>query len=115
VTIPKRFSLGIRDMYAMQPRLEQPRGRRALRTLEMTRFRAAFDLLLLRAQIGMAPKATADWWTRLQEVSPEERNRMVEQLERAHGQQGGREEGEAGETDNGPRRRRRRRRPAGPA
>ncbi len=115
VTIPKRFSMGIRDMYAMQPRLEQPRGRRALRTLEMTRFRAAFDLLLLRAQIGMAPKATADWWTRLQEVGPEERERMVEKLERAHGSGGAPEGGEAGEEGTGPRRRRRRRRPAGPA
>ena len=116
VTIPKRFSLGIRDMYAMQPRLEQPRGRRALRTLEMTRFRAAFDLLLLRAQIGMAPRATADWWTRLQEVSPEERSRMIDQLERSQqGQQSSRQSSDSADADTGPRRRRRRRRPAGPA
>ncbi len=42
-------------MFALQPRLEHPRGRRALRVLEHPRFRAAYDLLLLRAQLGLAP------------------------------------------------------------
>jgi poly(A) polymerase len=51
VTIPRRVALGVREMYALQPRLEQPRGRRALRLLEQPRFRAGFDLLLLRAAI----------------------------------------------------------------
>ena len=69
VTIPKRFSLGVRDMFALQPRLEHPRGRRALRLLEQPRFRAAYDLLLLRAQLGLAPRRLAQWWTRLQEVA----------------------------------------------
>ncbi|NBR17250.1 MAG: polynucleotide adenylyltransferase PcnB, partial [Gammaproteobacteria bacterium] len=45
VAIHRRFILGVRDMFALQPRLETPRGRRALRTLEHPRFRAAFDLL----------------------------------------------------------------------
>jgi poly(A) polymerase len=31
ISIPKRFTLGVREMFASQPRLEQPRGRRALR------------------------------------------------------------------------------------
>ena len=58
-------------MYALQPRLEQPRGKRALRLLEQPRFRAAFDLLALRAQLGLAPPEIAAWWTQLQEVAPE--------------------------------------------
>ena len=56
ISIPKRFSLGVREMFAAQPRLEQPRGRRALRMLEQPRFRAGFDLLLLRAEMGLAPR-----------------------------------------------------------
>jgi poly(A) polymerase len=67
-------------MFALQPRLEHPRGRRALRLLEHPRFRAAYDLLLLRAQYGLAPEDMAKWWTRLQEVSPEERGRMADAL-----------------------------------
>jgi poly(A) polymerase len=119
VTIPKRFSLGIRDMFGMQPRLEQPRGRRALRTLELPKFRAAYDLLVLRAKIGMASPATAEWWTRLQDVTPEQRAHMIDQLERSQANapeqeaSGGSEEG--GSSSGGRRRRPRRRRPAGGA
>jgi poly(A) polymerase len=85
LTIPKRFSLGVREMFALQPRLEHPRGRRALRVLEHPRFRAAYDLLLLRAQYGLAPDDKAKWWTRLQEVSVEERGRMADELGREGG------------------------------
>jgi poly(A) polymerase len=104
VAIPKRFSLGVREMFALQPRLEHPRGRRALRLLEHPRFRAAYDLLLLRAQFGLAPAEMARWWTRVQEASSEERGRMADAL--------------AGETrapGPAPRRGRRRRRRPGSA
>jgi poly(A) polymerase len=77
ILIPRRFSLGLREMFALQPRLEHPRGRRALRVLEHPRFRAAYDLLLLRVQAGLAQQERADWWTRLQEVSPAEREQMT--------------------------------------
>lgn len=80
VALPKRFALGLRDMFALQPRLEQPRGRRALRLLEQPRFRAAYDLLLLRAGVGLASAEVAAWWTRLQEASPEEQGRLCENL-----------------------------------
>jgi len=80
ITLPKRFSLGMREMFALQPRLEHPRGRRALRALEHPRFRAAYDLLLLRAEFGMASTEIAQWWTTIQEVSSEERARMADSL-----------------------------------
>jgi poly(A) polymerase len=112
VAIPKRFSLGVREMFGLQPRLEHPRGRRALRVLEHPRFRAAYDLLLLRAQYGLASNEMAQWWTRIQEVSLEERGQMADSLT-----------GQAQRTDSPPRsggggsgggrRRRRRHRPSG--
>jgi len=80
IAIPKRFALGVREMFALQPRLEHPRGRRALRVLEHPRFRAAYDLLLLRAQFGLAPAEMAAWWTRLQAASAEERGRLADAL-----------------------------------
>ena len=107
ISIPKRFSLGVREMFALQPRLEHPRGRRALRVIEHPRFRAAYDLLLLRAQLGLASGDVAQWWTRIQEVSPEEQARMADELTG----QPQRPEGPR----RGGRRRRRRRRPAGSA
>jgi poly(A) polymerase len=103
MSIPRRFSLGVREMFALQPRLEHPRGRRALRVIEHPRFRAAYDLLLIRAQHGLAPREIAEWWTRIQEVNSEERARMADSLAPQGGppRQGG--------ARRGPRRRRRRR------
>jgi len=77
VTIPKRIALGVREMFALQPRLEHPRGKRALRLLEQPRFRAAFDLLLLRASLGLASQEIATWWTALQEGDPARREEMA--------------------------------------
>ena len=109
ISLPKRFSLGMREMFALQPRLEHPRGRRALRVIEHPRFRAAYDLLLLRAEYGLASAEIAQWWTRVQEVSPEERGRMADALT------GQAQRLEGGAPRRGGRRRRRRRGPSSPA
>jgi poly(A) polymerase len=85
VTIPRRVALGVREMYALQPRLEQPRGKRALRLLEQPRFRAAFDLLELRARLGLAPAEIASWWARLQEVAPAARLTLIDSLAKPRG------------------------------
>jgi len=76
VSIPKRFSLQMREIWNMQHRLEQ-RGKRALRLLERPRFRAAYDFLLLRAESGEADMALAEWWTLIQDVSEEKRIEMA--------------------------------------
>lgn len=104
VTIPKRFSLGVRDMFAMQPQLEHPRSRRVLRLIEQPRFRAAFDLLLLRAKVGMAQQELVDWWSALQTADPQQRQDMALALEAARGHRGG----AGGEGEGGKPRRRRR-------
>jgi poly(A) polymerase len=101
MSIPRRFSLGVREMFALQPRLEHPRGRRSLRVIEHPRFRAAYDLLLLRAQHGLAPREIADWWTRIQEVSADERGHMADALSPNTGPP------RSGGARRGPRRRRR--------
>ena len=70
----------MREMFALQPRLEHPRGRRALRVIEHPRFRAAYDLLLLRAEFGMALGRDRPLVDPVQEVSSEERGRMADAL-----------------------------------
>jgi poly(A) polymerase len=80
VSIPRRIALGVREMYALQPRLEFPRGKRVLRLLDQPRFRAGFDLLQLRAQLGMASAETAECWARLQTAGSEERLRIIDRL-----------------------------------
>ena len=106
LTIPRRFSLGLSEMFSLQPRLEHPSGRRSLRLLTHPRFRAAYDLLLLRAELGLASPEMARWWTRLQEVPNEEQGRMADALAQAAGPRPGRPK-------SGRRRRRGRRGPHG--
>jgi len=105
VALPRRFALGIREMFGLQPRLEHPRGKRALRLLEHPRFRAAFDLLALRAEFGLASAEIVQWWEQLQDANPEERERLAEAVATAAPRGGAR---------RGPRRRRRSRPAAAP-
>jgi poly(A) polymerase len=90
LTIPKRFSLGLSEMFSLQPRLEHPSGRRALRLLAHPRFRAAYDLLLLRAEFGLASPEMARWWTQVQEVPHEEQGRMADALAQSNAPRPGR-------------------------
>jgi poly(A) polymerase len=85
LAIPRRFSLGLSEMFSLQPRLEHPTGRRALRLLSHPRFRAAYDLLLLRAELGLASAGMAEWWTQVQAVPPEEQGPMADALSQAGG------------------------------
>jgi len=103
IAVPKRFSLPMRDVIALQPRFDRRSGRRTLRFLEHPRFRAAYDFMLLRAKSGELDPEVAAWWTRLQELSPEDR---ITEVESQPGGDGGPRTGERR------RRSRRRRRPA---
>jgi poly(A) polymerase len=78
VMIPKRFSVPMREIWSMQPRLERRSGQQAFRMFEHKRFRAAYDFLLLRADNAEADRELAQWWTRFQEVPEAERRAMVD-------------------------------------
>ena len=77
-------------MFSLQPRLEHPSGRRALRLLTHPRFRAAYDLLLLRANSAWPPSEMASWWTQVQGAAQEEQGRMADALAQAAGPRPGR-------------------------
>jgi len=61
----------------LQPRLERTKGLRPFKLLGHPRFRAAYDFLVLRAETGEADPALADWWTRFQSASEDERKAMT--------------------------------------
>ena len=77
VSIPKRFSLQMREIWTLQHRLEQRGGKRSMRLLGHPRFRAAYDFLLLRAESGEVEQELADWWTQFQEAGEEGRGQMA--------------------------------------
>jgi poly(A) polymerase len=66
ILIPKRFSLPMQDMWRLQVLLENRQPNKALRTLGEDKFRAAYDLLLLREQSGEALGGLGQWWTEFQ-------------------------------------------------
>lgn len=73
ITIPKRFTIPMREIWDLQPRFQQREGKRPLRLLSHPRFRAAYDFLLLRAACGQAEPGLAEWWTELQAANPDQR------------------------------------------
>jgi poly(A) polymerase len=78
-SIPRRFSTPMREIWALQSRLQNPRDPEQL--LGLARFRAAYDFLLLREQSGEETGGLADWWTRYQEANEEQRTELRGQLQ----------------------------------
>ena len=73
ISIPKRFTIPMREMLSLQPRFEFKRGKRAMKLLDHRRFRAAYDFMLLRAEVGQGNPDTATFWTDVQIQSADER------------------------------------------
>jgi poly(A) polymerase len=77
LSIPRRLTSTMKEIWALQPRLEQRSGKRALVLLTHPRFRAGYDFMLLRAESGEVAMELANWWTRFQDAEMEERNAML--------------------------------------
>jgi poly(A) polymerase len=78
VSIPKRFSMTMRDIWSLQSALPRRSGRRAYRTLEHPKFRAGYDFLLLREQAGEDHNGLGQWWTDFQSADETKREEMVQ-------------------------------------
>lgn len=77
ISIPKRYRLPMMEIWQLQSRLLQRRSRRSLQLLARPRFRAAYDFLLLRAQVGEVPQELAQWWTQIQTLDQEAQLAMI--------------------------------------
>jgi len=77
VSIPKRFSIPMREIWTMQPRFVQRFPKRVERFLAHPRFRAAYDFMCLRAEVGEVDEKLAEWWTRIQETDDAGRQQMM--------------------------------------
>lgn len=80
VTIPKRFTQVMREIWLLQFKFEKRTGHRAFSLLEHARFRAAYDFMALRALAGDESIELADWWTTFQDVPPEQQQKMIDDL-----------------------------------
>jgi poly(A) polymerase len=78
VAIPRRFGIPMRELLMLQPRFNRRSGVKSLSLMQHPRFRAAYDFLLLRAQVGVADPDLAKWWTDIQVLPQEERVALVQ-------------------------------------
>lgn len=86
IMIPKRFTTPIRDIWHLQPRLAKRLGRRAYVALEHPRFRAAYDFLLIRAEIeGGELQELAQWWTEFQDANPNLQKKLQANIRKQEG------------------------------
>ncbi|MEW8396900.1 MAG: polynucleotide adenylyltransferase PcnB, partial [Candidatus Thiodiazotropha sp.] len=85
ISIPKRFSYPMRDIWQLQPRFQQRQGKKPYRLLTHPRFRAAYDFLLLRAEAGEVETELAKWWTDFQQANSQQKQGMTEQGRRGRG------------------------------
>ncbi len=78
VAIPRRFAVPMRELLMLQPRFNRRSGVKSLSLLQHPRFRAAYDFLLLRAEVGVADPELAQWWTDVQLLPQDERVALVQ-------------------------------------
>jgi poly(A) polymerase len=80
--ISGRGKLGadMREIWMMQPRFEKRTGNTPFSLVEQPRFRAAFDFMRLRADIGEVDALLADWWQEFSQASDQVREDLVAQL-----------------------------------
>ncbi|MBI2749468.1 MAG: polynucleotide adenylyltransferase PcnB [Burkholderiales bacterium] len=70
----------MREIWVMQPRFEKRVGSSPFGMVEQARFRAAFDFMRLRADIGEVDELLADWWQEFSMANDNLRQDLVDQV-----------------------------------
>ncbi|HET6787681.1 MAG TPA: polynucleotide adenylyltransferase PcnB, partial [Aquabacterium sp.] len=73
-----KLASDMREIWTMQPRFERRIGNGPLTLVEQPRFRAGFDFLRLRAQVGEADMQLAEWWEAFSLADMPERRHLME-------------------------------------
>ncbi|WP_431054328.1 polynucleotide adenylyltransferase PcnB [Testudinibacter sp. TW-1] len=84
LTVPKRYTLVVREIWSLQLQLPKRSGNRAEKTMAQAKFRAGYDLLAMRAELeGGELIELTTWWHEYQLSNPQQReNLMAEQNQR---------------------------------
>ena len=72
----------MREIMQIQPRFEKRQGKRAKSLLEHRRFRAAYDLMLLRQELGEVDADLAKYWTDVQKLPEHQRTQTMDKAKR---------------------------------
>ena len=68
----------MREIWMMQPRFDKRTGSTPFSLVEQPRFRAAFDFMRLRADVGEVDVVLADWWQEFSQASDAVRDDLVD-------------------------------------
>lgn len=72
IAVPRRFSQIARNIWNMQPRFCNTRGKQPYRLLNHPNFRAAYDFFCIQSMVGLTTHQLCKWWTDFQREQPSE-------------------------------------------
>jgi poly(A) polymerase len=70
----------MREIWMMQPRFDKRVGSTPYSLVEQARFRAAFDFMRLRADVGEVSEAIAEWWQEFSTADDLRRQDLLDQV-----------------------------------
>jgi poly(A) polymerase len=79
-----KLASDMREIWVMQPRFEKRVGSSPFGMVDQARFRAAFDFMRLRADIGEVEEVLADWWQEFSMADDNLRQDLVDQVREEH-------------------------------
>ncbi len=75
-----KLGTDMREIWMMQPRFDRRVGSAPFSLVEQPRFRAGFDFMRLRADVGEVDEVLADWWQEFSLASDAEREDLLAQV-----------------------------------
>lgn len=82
LAIPRFILVSIKEICLLQFRFTQRFGTRPYRLLTHQRFRAAYDLLVLRVSLEPEIQELSEWWTKFNEMDDVEKEKMIKGVEK---------------------------------
>ena len=78
--VPRKFQSYIKDIWVLQLKLHSRIGKQPYKTLKHPRFRAAYDLLLIREKAANEKHSLGKWWTEFQKNDENLRKALMDDL-----------------------------------
>jgi poly(A) polymerase len=75
-----KLAADMREIWMMQPRFDKRTGSTPYSLVEQARFRAAFDFMRLRADVGEVSEAIAEWWQEFSTADDMRRQDLLDQV-----------------------------------
>ncbi|NBW78806.1 MAG: polynucleotide adenylyltransferase PcnB [Betaproteobacteria bacterium] len=82
-----KLGADMREIWMMQPRFDKRIGSSPFSLVEQARFRAGFDFMRLRAEVGEVDVLLADWWQEFSVADDSMRQDLMEQVRQEQGAQ----------------------------